>query len=296
MPELPEVQTTVSGLEQVLPGLTIEGVWSDWPKQIKSHSLRSFTEQITGKTFVSASRQAKNVLLHLSHGLTLRVHMKMTGHLMYGQWEEMPKGQKPRWQSSLGGAFADPYNQYIHLLLFLSNGYQLALSDLRKFARIELLETKRLHEHETFKALGPDPFDAALTGTLLYERLQRRPKLPIKLALMDQSLIAGIGNIYADEILWDVGIVPTRPTQDVSVRDAIRILKAARKILGMSIGIGGDSKSDYRNIYGEKGGFHNYHMAYHMHGKTCTKQGCGGIIQRIKLGGRSAHFCPRHQT
>ena len=122
MPELPEVHTTVTGLQSVLPGLMIRGVWSDWPKQIKSHPFAQFEKLLIGKKFESVSRQAKNVLMHLTDGLTLRVHMKMTGHLMYGEWEEMPKGVKPHWRSILGGAFDDPYNKYIHFVLFLSNG------------------------------------------------------------------------------------------------------------------------------------------------------------------------------
>lgn len=292
MPELPEVHTTVTGLAGVLPGLEIIDVWSDWPRQIRSHDFKTFRKLLIGKKFLTTSRQAKNVLLHLSGGLTLRVHMKMTGHLMYGRWKLGDRSWRGR---DVGPIRDDPYNKYIHFLLTLSNGYQLALSDLRKFARIELLETSKLHEHETFKHLGPDPFDKKLTAKILHERLQKRPKLPIKLALMDQTIIAGIGNIYGDEILWDAGILPTRPASKVSITDAGAILKSMRKILTKSISIGGDSKSDYRNIFGERGGFQNHHMAYHMHGKACTKRGCSGIIERIKLGSRSAHFCPIHQ-
>jgi len=295
MPELPEVHTTVVGLDAVLPGLEVTAVWSDWPRQIKSHGFEDFSELIIGKKFLSASRQAKNVLLHLSGGLTLRVHMKMTGHLMYGQWEEMPKGHKPHWQGVTHGAFDDPYNQYIHFMLTLSDSYQLALSDLRKFARIELLKTDTLSEHEIFSTFGPDVFDPELTSKIFFERLQKRPRAPIEVALMDQTIIAGIGHIYADETLWDAGILPTRSAKDITPREAGTILRSVRKIMTKSIGVGGDSKSDYRNIYGERGGFHQYHMAYHMHGTACTKRGCNGIIQRIKLGSRSAHFCPEHQ-
>ena len=113
---------------------------------------------------------------------------------------------------------------------------------------------------------------------------------------MDQTIIAGIGNIYSDEILWHVGILPIRSVKDLTRLDAQKILTATRRILKQSILVGGDSKSDYRNIFGERGGFQHKHRAYHMHKKACLKSGCDGILVRMKLGGRSAHYCPVHQT
>ncbi|MFA6006584.1 MAG: bifunctional DNA-formamidopyrimidine glycosylase/DNA-(apurinic or apyrimidinic site) lyase [Candidatus Paceibacterota bacterium] len=273
MPELPEVHTTVTGLNAVLPGLVITDVWTGWPKQIKGHNFKDFKKLLIGKKFLSVSRQAKNVLIHLSGGMTLRVHMKMTGQLLFDR----------------------PNSKYIHQRFFLSKGHELSFSDLRKFGRVELIETSKLHEHETLKTLGPDPFDKKLTLKVLLARLLRRPNLPIKLALLDQTIISGIGNIYADESLWDAGIIPTRKAKDVSPAESGAILKSMRKILTKSIKLGGDSKSDYRNIYGEKGGFQNHHMAYRMTGEACKKKGCGGIIKRIVLGSRSTHFCPKHQ-
>ena len=314
MPELPEVHTTVEGLKKVIVGKTIKDVWSDYylktahgeRKTIKNKKyFDKFRKIVKGGKIKSIERRGKNILINLDNTQTIVVHMKMTGHLMYGQWRHgdldvglplgSPASKSRNWKSVTGGAFDDPYNQYLHFVLTLSNGYQLALSDLRKFARIELIETAKLSDHKTFKTLGPDALDKKLTPKLLSMRLQRRPNLPIKLALMDQTIIAGIGNIYADEVLWDTGILPTRKAGKISLVYAKKLLHSMRKILKKSIAIGGDSKSDYRNIYGERGGFHNYHMAYHMHGKACTKRGCSGIIERMKLGGRSAHFCPVHQ-
>ncbi len=295
MPELPEVHTTVTGLATVLPGLTITDVWSDWPKQIKSHEFKKFRKLLIGKKFLSVSRKAKNVLLHLGPGdgdtqdsplgpvsegspvcsefLTLRVHMKMTGQLLFDR----------------------PDSKYIHQRFYLSQKHELSFSDLRKFGRIELIVTDKLHEHESLRLLGPEPFAKSLTPRKLAELLLKRKNAPIKQALLDQNLIAGIGNIYGDEILWESDILPNRTVKSLTPKDFTTILRVMRKILTFSIKHGGDSMSDYRNIYGEKGGFQNFHKAYHQTGKACTKRGCSGIIERMKIGARSAHFCRTHQ-
>jgi len=291
MPELPEVHTTVTGLQKLLPDLTISDVWSDWPRQIKNDFV-TFKNILKGSKIESVKRRGKNVLIHLVDGITLRVHMKMTGHLMYGEWEF----KDGRWKGKTPGHIRDdPYNQYIHFVITLSNGYHLALCDSRKFGRIEVIRTDEMGSHPTIGLLGPEPLDKSLTPNVLLKKLQEHQNLPIKIALLNQNIIAGIGNIYADETLWASGIMPTRKNVAISLTEARLLLASMRKILTKSISIGGDSKSDYRNVYGERGGYQNFHKAYRQSGKRCTKRGCGGIIERIVLGGRSSHFCPVHQ-
>lgn len=300
MPELPEVTTTVRGINQVAQGQTIKDVWSDWPKLIKSHGFNEFKNQIRGREILTAERRAKNILINLSGGKTLLIHMKMTGHVMYGKWRESKKGDKEGWKwvpitDTDDHPLHDPYNRFIHLILFLSSGHQLALSDTRKFAKVELFNPGELAGSKSLGNLGPEPLDNKLTEQIFRGRLVKRAARPIKQVLMDQEVIAGIGNIYSDEILWEVGLHPMQKVKDIDKKGMDKIFRTMRTILEKSIKLGGDSMSDYRNIHGERGGFQKVHMVYRKTGEICQKKGCGGIIERIKVAGRSAHFCNRHQ-
>ena len=307
MPELPEVQTTVNGLNTVLKNHTIVSVWSDYfinTKHTRTDNIKNekffryFKKEITGKKFLKSERRGKNVLIHLSNNRTILIHMKMTGHLLYGKYFFENK----KWISHEKN-LKDPFNQFIHFIITFDNGRSLAFSDMRKFAKVTLVHTDKLSELPDIKVLGPEAYspdaktnDPKLDWKTLKHRLLVRPRAKVKTALMDQRIVAGIGNIYSDEILWTAGIHPERTVEKLSDRDVKNILAAARKILAHSITVGGDSMSDYRNIYGERGGFQNSHQAYRQTGKPCQKKGCKGIIHRKIIGGRSAHFCSVHQV
>ncbi|MBI3632328.1 MAG: bifunctional DNA-formamidopyrimidine glycosylase/DNA-(apurinic or apyrimidinic site) lyase [Candidatus Vogelbacteria bacterium] len=300
MPELPEVTTTVNGINEVAKNLTITDVWSDWPKLIKSHKFPDFKREISSKKIIKAERRAKNILVHLSGDKTLLIHMKMTGHVMYGKWRKAKKGERDSWKwlpesDDHKHPLNDPYNRFLHLILFLSNGHQLALSDTRKFAKIELLNTKVLATNPSLKILGPEPLDEKLTLKIFDSQLNKKPSWPIKQALMNQELIAGIGNIYSDEILWEAAVHPLQKVSTIPEPKLKKMYKTMKEILQKSIRLGGDSMSDYRNIHGERGGFQNVHKVYRRTGERCAKKNCGGIIRRIKVAGRSAHFCDTHQ-
>lgn len=263
MPELPEVQTTVSGLQGVLPGKMIKSVWTDVSK---------FKTKSAKRKIISVERRGKNILINLSGGKTLLIHMKMTGHLMYGDYDK-----------------ADPYNRFIHIKFKLSNGKELVLSDARKFAKIQLLDKKRL---ASSLMLGPDALEIGFKD---FQNIIKNKKGKIKQVLMNQEVISGVGNIYADEILWASGVHPEARSQTLGARSLKSIFVNMKKILRKSILLGGDSTSDYRNIHGKPGKFHYHHRTYQQTGKKCSKSGCRGIIQRIIIGARSAHFCPIHQ-
>ena len=299
MPELPEVTTTVSGINKVAQNLIIKDVWSDWPKIIKSHKFLAFKKELVGEKILRAKRRAKNVLIKLSGDKTLLIHMKMTGHVMYGKWRKSKKGDKEGWKWLPEDCrdehpLNDPYNRFLHLILFLSNGHQLALSDTRKFAKVELLSAKSLLENTSLSSLGPEPLDKKLTPKVFKTQLNKKPNWPIKQALMNQELIAGIGNIYSDEILWETGIHPLQKVGTISDTKMEAMLKNTKEILQKSIKLGGDSMSDYRNIHGERGGFQEIHNVYRKTGEPCLKKD-GGTIRRIKVAGRSSHFCDAHQ-
>src|SRR3989344_3018338 len=160
MPELPEVQTIVSDVQKILPGLKIAGVETDWKKMFKNISFENFKKQVSGEKILDVRRLGKNILIDLSGGKTILVHQKMTGHFLYGKWELVtpPVAGETRWLSKEAGEIRDdPQNRFIHLVFDLSNEKQLALSDLRKFAKVLLWPTDKLSELEDINNLGPDP-------------------------------------------------------------------------------------------------------------------------------------------
>ncbi len=329
MPELPEVHTTVAGIKKEVIGKKIKEVWSDFHvatahghrENLKNENhYKIFVESVTGTKIVDAERKGKNILIHLNNDSTIVVHMKMTGHLMVGKYKKITlprtpslklregglpplkiKGESGRryeqWEALEEGPLQDPYNRFIHFVLSLSDGRSLVLSDTRKFASVYITNTQELHSHEHLSKIGPDPFDISEKQfvDLISKAAASKKTAPIKSILMDQSVLAGIGNIYSDEILFEVGVHPESIANRVPAEKIKSMYKTMIKILKFSIEHGGDSKSDYRNIYGEKGGFQNFHKVYGKRGKKCAKKGCSGIISRIVVRGRSSHFCPIHQ-
>src|SRR3989344_3711372 len=298
MPELPEVTTTVNGLNEVLPKLSIRDIWSDYYLRTKSKRVDTiknkkyferFRKEIIGEKVKSAERRGKNVLIHLTHNKTILIHMKMTGHLLYGKyiWKETAWMSQEKFLS-------DPFNKFIHLIFTLSNGKHLAFSDMRKFAKVILFETSNRDNVVDLKLLGPEPIPN-LSLEIFKNQLSKKPNGKIKRVLMDQTVVAGIGNIYSDEILWTAGIHPERKTSELKTEEIKKMWLATKKILNSSIKMGGDSMSDYRNINGEKGDFQELHNVYRKTGEKCLKKGCGGIIKRKIIGGRSGHFCNIHQ-
>jgi len=298
MPELPEVTTTVNGLNEVLPRLTITDIWTDYflrTKNKRTDTIKNkkyfeyFKKEIVGEKVKKAERRGKNVLIHLTHGKTILIHMKMTGHLLYGKYKK--SGETWRSEDKL---LRVPFNQFVHLVFTMSNGKHLAFSDMRKFAKVVLFETDSRDTTSHLADLGPEPLDD-LTLETFKTRLQTKPEGKIKTVLMDQSVIAGIGNIYSDEILWETGIHPERKVKKLKEIEIKDMLKAMKKILLASIKMGGDSMSDYRDIYGQKGNLQNAHKVYRRVGEKCSKKNCSGKILRKIIGGRSSHFCSNHQ-
>ncbi|MBX4210692.1 bifunctional DNA-formamidopyrimidine glycosylase/DNA-(apurinic or apyrimidinic site) lyase [Candidatus Parcubacteria bacterium] len=301
MPELPEVQTTVSGLAASVPSLTIRDVWTDYGStfhagkdNIKNPAyFTKFKKEVVGKKIVSVTRRGKNVLINLSGAKTIVVHMKMTGHLLYGNYIYSKKENV--WKPKSDGPLADPFNKWVHLVFSLSNNKHMALSDMRKFARVTVIDTNHIEEDSDLKDLGPEPLSNEFTREIFKERLLKRPNAPIKQALMDQTLMAGVGNIYSDELLWLANVRPESRVRKIP-DDLFPVIYASmKKVLKKGIDFGGDSMSDYRNIEGERGTFQEAHNVYRKTGQICGKSGCGGKIVRKIIGGRSAHFCPKHQ-
>ncbi len=301
MPELPEVETTVRGIRTHLVGKEVVDCWTNYKSDyhtgkdnIKDPAyFRQFKKQIIGATIKGAERRAKNVLITLSNGFTVLVHMKMTGHILYGIYAYDKK--KNEWQATVDGPLKDPFNRFLRLVLTFKDGTHLALSDMRRFAKVTLIKTEDLDTSLHTKDLGPEPLEKSFDITLFKKQLTRRSKAPIKNVLMDQSLISGIGNIYSDEILWRAGVHPESHFNVIPIKEINAMFKAMKETLKKGIDFGGDSMSDYRNIHGERGEFKEHHQAYRRTKLPCKKRGCDGTIIRKVIGGRSGHFCDVHQ-
>lgn len=304
MPELPEVHTTIEGLKKQIIGKVIKEGWSDFHiKTAHGHRnnlknekyYKDFKKKVVGAKIISLGRIGKNILINLSNKETILVHMKMTGHLMVGSYILQ---KYARWVAIQKGPLQDPYNQFIHFVLTLSDGSSkdskqikhLVLSDMRKFASVEIRPTASI---ENYLSLGPDSL--SISKEEFFERISKRKNSPIKSTLMDQKIIAGLGNIYSDEILWEASVHPLSSSDKIPKAKMQKMHSIMQKMLAFSIKHGGDSKSDYRNAFGEKGGFQNFHKVYGRKEQKCPKPKCGGIIERKMIRGRSAHFCPKHQ-
>ncbi len=308
MPELPEVETIARGLNRDLKGREIIGLWTDWPKYFKSHkSEPAFRKHVVGKKITGVTRRAKNILIHLRESLgkeyLMLIHQKMSGHLMVGRWlkvknekdyKKLPEewiGQKwvpdpPR------GPFTDSKNRFIRLIFFLRGGEMLALSDLRRFAKVICgLKEEILHLPE-LENLGPEPLEREFTYKKFLGVLDKQ-KRPLKQVLMDPYTISGIGNIYADEILWFSKIHPKRIFESLSEKEKKNLWKAIKFILKKALKLRGTSIDDYRDHKGKRGSYNLVRFVYQREGEPCKR--CGKKILRIKLAGRSAHFCPHCQ-
>ena len=289
MPELPEVEKTVLDLKRKVLKRTFLDVWTDAPKLIKKPlPFEAFKKEIIGKRIEGIGRKGKLILIYLSHNKVLLIHQKIVGHLLFGKWRQTEKG----WEPLSKGPLQDPINRFIHLIFFLDDGNMLALCDLRKFARVEIWYKDELEKSKVLKELGPDALDESFTLDQ-FKKIIRSQSRKIKQVLMDQKLIAGIGNIYSSEILFRAKVHPLRVAKSLSDDEIEKIYKVMRSLLRESIKLGGESFSDYRHIDGSTGGFDKKVKVYRKEGKPCPV--CGTPIERIKIGGRSAYFCPKCQ-
>jgi formamidopyrimidine-DNA glycosylase len=269
MPELPEVETSVRALRLPLVGRTITGARNDWPRHIAAPTPDELRERIAGHRVKAIDRRGKYLVFTLSDDETLIIHLKMTGHL------SVVLAETP----------ADPY---AHTVFELDDGRELRFRDPRKFGRVYLVRDPA----EVLGPLGPEPLESGFTADELARALSRRKRV-LKPLLLDQTFIAGIGNIYADEALFHAGIRPTRISNTLTGEEIAALHTAIQKVLAMGIAREGASISTYIKPDGEKGDMQNAVAVFRRTGLTCYQ--CGGPIERIVLGGRSTHFCPHCQ-
>lgn len=290
MPELPEVETIISDLNRKIKGATILKFWSDFPSAIKNMTLLKFQREMKNKKILLAERVGKNIFLNLSGGKSIHIHLRMTGHLLVKIQET--KNKKQTMQNA--NYFDDKVNQYIHHIWYLDKNKTLEFSDLRKFATMRLLETKKLEKYLAEKKIGIDAMDAKFNLTKFNQLLDEKPKMLIGIFLLDQSIISGIGNIYRSEILFAAGVLPERKNESLTKIERKKIYLATKKILKLAIKMRGTSDSDYRDSNGAPGHFQEFLKVYRRNKLPCPAK-CGGKILRKKMAQRSVFYCEKCQ-
>lgn len=305
MPELPEVTTTVNGLRRVLKGLTISDVWTDLSKKDPIKQFKNtikdekffikFRKSVSNKKILGVERRAKNILINIFGSNTILIHLKMTGHLIYGKYIYNKKENKWAPDKNERVELHDPYNRFIHVVFSLSNGKSIVMCDARKFGKVTMSPTNLINDSVHLKDIGPEPLDKNFTFLKFKKRILTKPNKNIKTVLMNQCVIAGIGNIYSDEMLWLASINPESKPKYIPDKNLILLYKSMKKVLSKGIKFGGDSMSDYRDIDGKRGNFQNHHNVYQKKGEFCTVNNCNGVIIKKVIDGRSSHFCNNHQ-
>ena len=270
MPELPEVETVVRGLREPLTGHVIQGMWHDWARTIHSPPPAEFAARATGQQVRGVQRRGKYILIELDHDV-LMVHLKMSGRL-YVVDKDARRGA----------------DRWVHVRFDLDGGKQLRFSDTRKFGRVYLTDdTAKLLGH-----LGPEPLNKTFTPALLAEGLHRRKGM-MKPLLLNQSFVAGIGNIYADEALFLAGIHPTARAHQLTAADIESLHSSIVDSLRAGIKHEGASIHWYRKADGGRGFSQRYFYVYGRESQPCKR--CGGIIDKIRIAQRGTHYCPNCQ-
>jgi formamidopyrimidine-DNA glycosylase len=305
MPELPEVEYTARQLRNAIVGASIREALVFWERTIGHPDLPDFLAEIADRSILGVRRRGKFLIVELSGELILTIHRRMTGNLLL-----LPPGWKidtslkttdPAAWNIKGPSFhlcstGDAKHVNLSDLLYcrvcfnLADGRRLLFTDPRKFGRIGLWSSKR--EHEALKGLGPEPLSDDFAVEILLKGLSGR-KGPIKQVLLNQEVIAGLGNIYADEALYYAGIHPLRRANSLTPVEIQRLHEGIVSVLTLGIKRGGTSFSEYRDLWGEAGDNYNHVLVYRQQGKPCAR--CGTPIERIVVAQRSTHFCPACQ-
>lgn len=275
MPELPEVETVVRDLRPLLAGRTIIGVWAGKPK-LRRAWKKGWEKELLGTTFGEVKRRGKWIIAGVSRetkesAAVLLVHLGMTG------------------QFTVGPASA-PIADHTHRVFDLDNATQLRFRDVRRFGSVEWFPTEAAAMKGLGEKLGPEPFDIPAEA---FAADVRRSKRTLKAILLDQSVVAGVGNIYADEAIFRAGLHPERRGESLTLAECDRLRTAIEAVIEQAIDSRGSTIRDYIGGSGLRGEFQNEHAVYGRTGEACVT--CGRGIERVVLGGRSSHFCPKCQ-
>mgnify|MGYP000264015518 CR=1 FL=1 len=288
MPELPEVETVKRGLLELLVGHKIEAVVFDTPKSFPN-AQTEVNEFLIGAKVVDVRRRAKLLLVDLSSHYTLVIHLKMTGQIVYRGKTVFGAGHP---NDSLIGDLPD---RSTRVEFTLNQGSKLYFNDQRKFGWVKLYPSIEVPNIDFMQKVGPEPLDPDFTATEFVQRLQRRKNTTIKAALLDQTVLAGIGNIYADESLWAAKIHPATRVIDVPVSKLRTLFKEIQKVLLLSIEKGGSTDKNYVNAEGKRGSYISFAKVFRKEGTPCWRHP-DTLIVKIRVAGRGTHICPKCQV
>lgn len=287
MPELPEVETVRRGLKALIIGKTVRAVTHDTPKSFPN-AAKDVEEFLVGAVIIDVRRRAKVLLIDLSTKYTLVIHLKMTGQLVYRSQAAAFGAGHPN--ESLIGELPDRSTRVT--FTFTDNSY-LFFNDQRKFGWIRLMPTVEVPNIDFMQKVGPEPLEASFTAKAFAERFKRRARTSIKAALLDQTVVAGVGNIYADESLWGAKIHPSRLTGSITAAEFERLFTELRAVMNLAIEKGGSTDKNYVNAEGKRGSYLTFARVFRREGKPCPR--CGTTIIKTKVAGRGTHICPQCQ-
>lgn len=289
MPELPEVETIRRGLQSRIIGKTISRVHNyDSPKSFPNAEA-DIAQFLLAATVTDVNRRAKVLLIELSSGYTLVTHLKMTGQVIFID-------DTDRWGAG------HPSDSFVRELpdnttrehIDFTDGSRLYFNDLRKFGWMKLYPTLEVPNIDFMKKVGPEPLLDDFTGEVLWERLQRRKSTSVKAAILDQTVLAGVGNIYADESLWGARIHPATLVKNVPKKAILQLADEIKTVMNISIEKGGSTDKNYVNAEGEKGSYLSFARVFRREGEPCPR--CGTTIEKTRVAGRGTHLCPTCQT
>lgn len=282
MPELPEVETVRTGLQRLLPGRRIVSVDFNWPKSFPN-AQSDVNRFMVNASVVGVRRRAKVLMIDLSTGYSLVIHLKMTGQLVYRGAEDFGAGHP---SDSLVGELPDKSTR---VSISFEEGSRLYFNDQRKFGWMRLMPTQEIPYIDFMQRVGPEPLSKDFTADIFIERLLRRKNSSIKAAILDQAVLAGVGNIYADESLFMAKIHPASPVKAVP-KSRLKILYSEiRAVLQLSIDKGGSTNKNYVNAEGKRGSYMDFAKVFRRDKLPCPV--CGREIIKTKLAGRGTHLC-----
>lgn len=288
MPELPEVETVRVGLQKLIVGRKILSVSSDNPKSFPN-ATADVSQFLNDSTVIGIRRRAKVLMIDLSTNYTLVIHLKMTGQLVFVDSKSRFGAGHPN--DSLVGNLPDKSTRVI---FELEDGSHLYFNDQRKFGWVRLIPTVEVENIDFMKKVGPEPLEDDFTPEQFIERFKKRSKACIKAALLDQTVIAGVGNIYADEALWGAKIHPSRLVGSLSNNDLTNLYNEVRYVMNLSIEKGGSTNRNYVNAEGKKGSYMDFARVFRREGLPCPR--CGHTIIKLRVAGRGTHICPHDQV
>lgn len=287
MPELPEVETVRRGLDGLIVGRVVRSVSvRDSPKSFPN-AQADVDQFFIGAEIIAVRRRAKVLLVDLSTDYTLVIHLKMTGQLVYRGEQVFGAGHP---NDSLIGELPD--NSTRVMIEFMDNSW-LYFNDQRKFGWIRLMPTIEVPNIDFMQRVGPEPLEADFTPEEFAARFIRRARTNIKAALLDQTVVAGVGNIYADESLWGARISPKRLVAEVTPGEFTTLYTELRSVMNLAIEKGGSTDKNYVNAEGKRGSYMDFARVFRREGEACPR--CGATIEKIKWAGRGTHLCPNCQ-